>query len=128
MIAVDTSALIAILIEEEAGSVCLDALARDTEPIMSAVSLVECRMVARKHGVLEDLSDLLARIPIEMIGADRDTADRVAAIQIKWGKGNHRAHLNILDCFSYDVAKQFGCPLLFIGNDFSQTDIPTALT
>jgi ribonuclease VapC len=127
VIAIDTSALIAILIGEKAGGLCLDALARDTEPIMSAVSLVECRIVARKHGVLEDLSDLLARIPIEIIGADRDTADRVAAIQIQWGKGNHRAQLNILDCFSYDIAKQFRCPLLYIGNDFSQTDISSAL-
>ena len=127
MIAVDTSALIAILLKEAKGGDCGKALARDTEPLMSAVTLVEVRMVARKREVLDELEDLLARLPIAVVAVDEAAALRVAAIQIKWGKGNHRAELNICDCFSYDVARQFDCPLLYIGNDFSQTDIAGAL-
>lgn len=45
----------------------------------------------------------------------------------RFGKGRHRAHLNYGDCFSYAAAKHFDCPLLFIGNDFSQTDIRSAI-
>ncbi len=127
MIAVDTSALIAILLEEPPGADCRKALVRDTEPLMSAVTLVEVRMVARKREVLDELEDLLARLPIGVVAVDEAAALRVAAIQIRWGKGNHHAQLNICDCFSYDVARRFDCPLLFIGNDFSQTDITSAL-
>jgi ribonuclease VapC len=127
LIAVDTSGLIAILLGEPLGSDCRQALALDTEPLMSAVTLVETRMVARKREVLAELEDLLARLPIAVIAADEATALRVSAVQIKWGKGNHPARLNIIDCFSYDVARQFGCPLLYIGNDFAQTDIASAL-
>jgi len=127
LIAVDTSALIAILLKEMPAAACRKALVQDTEPLISAVTLVEVRMVARKREVLDDLEELLARIPIAVIAVDEAAASRVAAAQIKWGKGNHAAQLNICDCFSYDVARQFGCPLLFIGNDFSRTDIASAL-
>jgi ribonuclease VapC len=56
------------------------------------------------------------------------TARRVAAIYLRWGKGYHPARLNFADCFAYDVAKQHACPLLFVGDDFSRTDIQAALT
>jgi ribonuclease VapC len=127
LIAVHTSALIAILLGEAQGGDYRKALVRDTEPLMSAVTVVEARMVARKHGVLDELEELLARLPIAVVAVDEAAALRVANVQIKWGKGNHQAQLNICDCFSYDVARQFGCPLLFIGNDFGQTDIASAL-
>lgn len=127
MIGVDTSALIAILLGEEKGAACREALARDTEPLVSAVTLVELRMVARRREVLDDLDRLLTNVPVAVIAVDEAAALRVTAIQVRWGKGNHPAQLNICDCFSYDVARQFGCPLLYIGNDFSQTDIASAL-
>jgi ribonuclease VapC len=127
LIAVDSSALIAILRKESRGQECLEALARDPELIISAATLAEVRIVARRWGVLAELENLLAGLPIAVIPADQDTALRVPAIHARWGKKNHAAELNIIDCFSYDVAKQFGCPLLYIGNDFSQTDIPSAL-
>ncbi len=46
---------------------------------------------------------------------------------LTYGKGRHPARLNFGDCFSYALAKQSGEPLLFKGNDFSQTDIISAL-
>jgi ribonuclease VapC len=39
------------------------------------------------------------------------------------GIGRHRANLNFGDCFAYALAKTTGEPLLFKGDDFSQTDI-----
>jgi ribonuclease VapC len=46
----------------------------------------------------------------------------------RFGRGRHRAALNIGDCFSYALAKATDQPLLFKGNDFAQTDIRPALT
>jgi ribonuclease VapC len=47
----------------------------------------------------------------------------VAEAYDRWGRGAHSAALNYGDCFAYVLAKQRGCPLLFVGNDFSQTDV-----
>lgn len=45
----------------------------------------------------------------------------------KWGKGIHPAHLNMGDIYAYTLARQLDAPLLYIGNDFAQTDIASAL-
>jgi ribonuclease VapC len=127
VIALDSSALLAILLNEPRAFECREALLRETEPVMSATTLAESFIVARTRGVLGDLQVLLASIPIDIISVDEDTSARVSEIYARWGKRNHPAELNIIDCFSYDVARQFDCPLLFIGNDFSQTDITSVL-
>jgi ribonuclease VapC len=127
VIAVDSSALIAILLAEPLGEACMAALADDDRPKISAVTLAESFIVAQGRGVLPRLQTLLGGFPIEIIAVDGATSARVSAIYAKWGKKNHRAELNIIDCFSYDVARQLDCPLLFIGNDFAQTDIARAL-
>ena len=51
----------------------------------------------------------------------------VAEANARWGKSMHPAGLNFGDCFAYAAAKEFDCPLLFIGNDFSRTDILSAI-
>jgi len=56
-----------------------------------------------------------------------ETAERAAAAYARWGKGNHPAGLNFGDCFAYALAEQMNCPLLFVGDDFSKTDIVPAL-
>lgn len=84
-------------------------------------------MVSRGRHVEAELIELLSDLPFEVVPVDNETPWRINEIHRRWGKGHHPAHLNICDCFSYDVAKQFGCPLLYVGNDFSQTDIPSAL-
>jgi ribonuclease VapC len=45
---------------------------------------------------------------------------------LRYGKGRHPAGLNLGDCASYAVAKTHNLPLLFKGNDFSQTDLTPA--
>jgi ribonuclease VapC len=45
----------------------------------------------------------------------------------RWGRGVHPAGINLGDCFAHEVAKQHSCPLLFIGSDFSKTDIEPVL-
>jgi ribonuclease VapC len=47
-------------------------------------------------------------------------------VYVRYGKGRHKAALNLGDCFSYSTAKVSGEPLLFIGRDFSRTDVMAA--
>ena len=54
-------------------------------------------------------------------------ARRVAQAHARWGKGLHPASLNFGDCFAYALAAEHGCPLLYVGGDFAQTDIRPAL-
>ena len=55
------------------------------------------------------------------------TARRVADTYARWCKGVNAASLNFGDCFAYDLAKTSNCPLLYVGRDFSGTDIVAAL-
>jgi len=54
-------------------------------------------------------------------------ARMVAGAYGRWGKGVHTAGLNFGDCFAYEVAKEHSCPLLFVGQDFSKTDVENVL-
>lgn len=70
---------------------------------------------------------LINELDLRIIPVEEATALRIADIYARYGKKNHQAKLNFGDCFAYDVAKQNNCPLLFVGNDFAQTDIVSAL-
>ncbi len=94
---------------------------------MSAITLTEAIIVSRKREVEGELLDLVSAIRPDIVPVDMETALRVGEVQRRWGKANHPAKLNICDCFAYDVARQLDCPLLFIGDDFSQTDIARVL-
>jgi ribonuclease VapC len=70
---------------------------------------------------------LIENLRPEFITVTATTAQRIGLAYSKWGRGNHPAALNFGDCFAYDTAKEHNCPLLFIGDDFSKTDILSAL-
>jgi ribonuclease VapC len=55
------------------------------------------------------------------------SARRVAQVHARWGKGIHAAGLAFGDCFAYEVAKEHSCGLLFIGDNFSKTDLQRVL-
>ena len=55
------------------------------------------------------------------------SARRISEAYARWGKGVHPAGLNYGDCFAYEVASERGCPLLFVGDDFSRTDLRSVL-
>jgi ribonuclease VapC len=129
VIVVDTSALFAIVAEETERDVFIDVL--DSEKaILSTVTYVETVMVltGRSRQVARELVDDLIRMSgIEIVPVDRRLA--VAALDAfdRYGKGHHRARLNLSDCFAYGLAKSRNLPLLFKGDDFSRTDISPAL-
>jgi ribonuclease VapC len=66
-------------------------------------------------------------LSLEVVNVTPAAARRIGETHRKWGKGFHPAGLNFGDCFAYEAAKAKGCPLLFIGNDFSRTDIESVL-
>lgn len=127
MIAVDTSALMAILRKEALGEACEAALRTDQPILMSAATLAECLIVARRKQALPGMNILLERLELQIIDVTPDVARAAADAYALWGKGFHDADLNYGDCFSYLAAKANDCPLLYVGSDFAQTDIRSAL-
>lgn len=127
MIAVDTSALLAIALREPQGEACRNALRGHERLLISAGTVVEALIVAGRRGFGAQMDALLAGFGFEVVAVLPVTAHRVAAVHAKWGKGVHPAALNFGDCFAYEVAHSHACPLLYIGNDFAKTDIRSAL-
>ena len=127
MIAVDTSALIAIILSEAQSSACKDALDNDREVLMSAATIAEAHVVAAVRHVSPQMTQLLDGLELDIVSVSEATAERVGAVYRRWGRGMHGAGLNFGDCFAYDIAKTYDCPLLFVGNDFRRTDIRAVL-
>jgi ribonuclease VapC len=130
VIAVDTSALIAILFAEPDA----EAIERrmSVEPAcLSAVSLQEASMVLagrlRDETVWQELDEFIRDTPIEVVAHTRELAEISRLAFIRFGKGRHPARLNCGDCASYALAKSRNIPLLFKGTDFARTDIVPAL-
>ena len=127
MIAVDTSALMAIVLDQPEAKACIEALELDDELLISAGTLAEALIVAGRRSVREEMETLLGGLGLEVVSVTSAAARRIAHAYERWGKGVHPATLNFGDCFAYDVAKSHGCRLLYVGEDFLQTDIESAL-
>jgi ribonuclease VapC len=127
VIAVDTSALMAIALREPQAESCAAALDAEADLVISAATMAEALIVALGRNVARGMSRLFEELDFEVVPVTSATARRVQTIYRKWGKGIHSASLNLGDCFAYDVAREHDCRLLYIGNDFSQTDIASVL-
>jgi ribonuclease VapC len=126
MIAVDTSALMAIVLREPAMQRCVAALSVDTEAMISAGTLSEALVVAGRRGVAEQMAALVEGLALTVVPVSEGVARGVAETYSRWGKGRHPARLNWGDCFSYVTARDQGCPLLYVGDDFARTDLASA--
>jgi len=127
VIAVDTSALMAIVLDEARAPLCRKILAEETHVLLSAATMAEALIVAARRNVGNELAELIEGLGVEVIVVTEAAARRVARAYELWGKGMHPAGLNLCDCFAYDVAKAHDCPLLFVGDDFSKTGVVSAL-
>jgi ribonuclease VapC len=127
MIAVDTSALMAIILNEPGADACITALETEENVLISAGTLAEALIVSARRNIAEELAGLIDALGIQIVSVTPSSARRIAHAYQQWGKGRHPAGLNFGDCFSYEVAKTHGCGLLYVGNDFSKTDIPRVL-
>ena len=126
MIAVDTSALMAVVLNEPEAEACIATLADEDRLLISAGTVAETLIVAQRRHVGEEIANLIDRLGFEIIAVTPAAARRIAAIYARWGKGVHAAALNFGDCFAYEIAKDHNCPLLYVGDDFSKTDIVRA--
>lgn len=127
MIAVDTSALMAIVLNEPEADACAAALKEEMEILISAVTVAEALIVSARRNVGEEMAHLIDGLGFTIVSVTVASARRVAQAHEKWGKGVHPAGLNFGDCFAYAVAAEHGCRLLYVGDDFRQTDIGTVL-
>ncbi len=130
-IAVDTSALMAVVLNEPDQAMFLDRLKSARHVAVSTVSVIEARMVAYGrlgHRAVVLLDDLVQVPAFEIVPPGADEMETAWKAFIAFGKGSgHPAGLNFGDVFSYALAKVRRVPLLFKGNDFSQTDIVSAI-
>ena len=127
---VDSSAIVAILTAEEDADALADRIEAADAPVTSAIAIFEAALgIARKrYATVEETRDdvrtFLEAAGIEVVSIGGTEAEAALLAFSRYGKGRgHPAQLNMGDCFAYAVAKTRNLPLLYKGNDFSQTDI-----
>ena len=106
MIAVDTSALMAVILGETTGGRCIDALAVEPRVLISAGTVAEASIVAAHRNVAKEMARLIDGLGFEVMPVTAAAARRIAQAYSRWGKGVHPAGLNFGDCFSYEVARE----------------------
>ena len=127
MIAVDTSALMAVLLDAPETEACVEALSTSDRIVISAGTVAEALIVAQRRSLGAEMAGLVDGLGLEVVSVSLAVARRVAESYARWGKGVHPAGLNFGDCFAYEVARTHGCPLLYVGGDFARTDIASVL-
>jgi ribonuclease VapC len=132
---VDASALVAIIVDEpDSDALGLAMRGSKTGRVTSPVAIYEATL-----GVARILSCPVSRARQLVVGLLKATSISVTTIDerhanaaldafSRFGKGQHAAKLNMGDCFAYAVAAEAALPILFKGDDFSQTDLPSALS
>jgi ribonuclease VapC len=128
MIIVDTSAIIAMILEEPNYQSFAAKMLMDDVRAISPVTLLEATMVlSRAYSEPRTALDpFLRRANITVCTVDAAHAEFAQEAFLKFGKGRHPARLNFGDCFSYAAAKALNAPLLYVGDDFAKTDIRAA--
>jgi ribonuclease VapC len=127
MIAIDTSAIMAIILGEPTAEDCIAAIEAADGIVMSAGTVAETLIVADRRAVGEEAARLIDGLGLDIAAVTPASARRIAEAYGRWGKGIHPAGLNFGDCFAYEAAREHGCPLLYVGDDFTRTDIDSVL-
>ena len=127
---VDSSALLAVVFREARYEEILDVVSGEDRLGIGSPTLAETGLVlAATLG--EDSRAVLARLAedldLTVIPFEAAHAREARDAFLRYGRGRHPAKLNFGDCLTYAVAKLSRQPLLFIGDDFSQTDLASAL-
>ena len=129
MIAIDTSALIAVILDEPDAASILSVIAAQDRVLLTAANWLETQIVVSVRALerLDTLHALMDAIPHEIVPVTAALADAAFIAFTRYGKGQHSAELNFGDCFSYALARVRSVPLLFKGDDFSRTDVQIAM-
>ncbi|WP_048649226.1 type II toxin-antitoxin system VapC family toxin [Nitratireductor soli] len=128
---IDTSALIAMLNDEQDAEAFRQAMVTAETVLISATTILEAHYVAKRLSLADGhsrLSNLLLEIAPETVDFDEPQLTAARMAYARYGRGaGHPAALNIGDCFAYALAKTRNLPLLFKGDDFVHTDVEPAL-
>ncbi len=130
MIVVDTSALIAILLDEPETDAFVNAILMSNEACLGAPTALEYLMVVKGGKHLENDEKIQRVLSMSKLRIVDWTASHAATAQLAfltYGKGRHPAKLNFGDCMAYALAKSLNAPLLYKGEDFAKTDIVSAV-
>jgi ribonuclease VapC len=128
-IAVDTSAIVAMIKGEPEEERLRTRLARENVALMSTGNILELQLVAagaRSLATWPDVEKLLETYRIIAHPFDERQLNIAREAAMRFGKGRHEARLNFGDCFAYALAKSEDIPLLCTGGDFAKTDVALA--
>jgi ribonuclease VapC len=100
VIAVDTSALMAIVLGGPEAELCMAALEAEPNVVMSAGTLAEALIVADRRNVAQAMAGLIDGLGIDVVTVISAASQRIASAYAQWGKGQHPAALNFGDCFA----------------------------
>lgn len=123
---IDTSAIVAIALDENDAARFEQMIADDSIRLISAATVLEATMVIETRlgdAGGRELDLWLVKIGAEIVAVDTAQADAARRAWRRYGRGRHAASLNYGDCFSYALAVTRSEPLLFKGADFAKTDV-----
>lgn len=123
---IDTSALIAIMLDEPPAGRLIAAIDAAEVRRLSAATVVEASLVLLgRFGEAGDvqLDRLMREIRAEIVPVDEVQVAIARDAAVRFGRGRHSAGLNFGDVFSYALSASVGEPLLYVGDDFSKTDV-----
>ena len=129
---VDTSAIVAILLQEDGWEELVEKIEADSRPTTGAVCLFEAGYALTRERALSPLeaarliNEFIERAGILVSGFTVQMAEHAVSAREQYGKGRHPAGLNFGDCLSYGAARYLRASMLFVGEDFSRTDMPRA--
>jgi ribonuclease VapC len=130
LIAVDSSALVAIAAEEPDWRRYLEPLLDSSDGgVITPINYVETGVILVRRGFVpshRQFDQWLSSIDVA-VDEGRALGSSALAAYLRYGKGVHPARLNLADCFAYALAKQLDAPLLYKGDDFARTDVRSAL-
>jgi len=125
-VVIDTSAIIALMLNEPQSASLETSIREDPTRIMSAASALEAAIVCQQRfgeqgGAV--LDRWIEKAGVVLVPFDGDQLGAAREAYRRFGRGRHPAGLNYGDCFAYALSSVSGQPLLFVGNDFNQTDV-----
>jgi ribonuclease VapC len=128
-VVIDTSAIVAILRDEPDAIELLTRATSYGRRLISAATWLEAAIVCESKTWRggEYFDRIIAKLEVEVVPFTPTQAQLAREAFKRYGKGRRtKAQLSYGDCFVYALAKEFGAPVLFKGNDFAQTDIEPA--
>ena len=125
----DSSALIAILFAEPGYLELVDRILEADDARISAPTLVEAGLVMsgrRRASSTRKVEGLVAELGVTVVPFGEAEWRLAVDAFVRYGRGRHPAALNFGDCLAYATARSLGDTLLFVGDDFSRTDVASA--